>query len=124
MVEARLEKLGLRARPGRDFELVNPNSDPRFRDYWRLYHNLMERKGVTVEVAKREMIRRTTLIGAFMVRQNEADAMLCGTSGESRHTPVLHRQCHRAAAGREAVRGDEHAAAAGAHGVHQPSVSV
>jgi malate dehydrogenase (oxaloacetate-decarboxylating)(NADP+) len=82
VVEARLEKLGLRARPGRDFELVNPNSDPRFRDYWRLYHNLMERKGVTVEVAKREMIRRTTLIGALMVRQNEADAMLCGTYGE------------------------------------------
>jgi malate dehydrogenase (oxaloacetate-decarboxylating)(NADP+) len=82
VVEARLEKLGLRARPGRDFDLVNPNSDPRFRDYWRLYHNLMERKGVTVEVAKREMIRRTTLIGALMVRQNEADAMLCGTYGE------------------------------------------
>jgi malate dehydrogenase (oxaloacetate-decarboxylating)(NADP+) len=82
VVEARLEKLGLRARPGRDFDLINPNSDPRFRDYWRLYHNLMERKGVTVEVAKREMIRRTTLIGALMVRQNEADAMLCGTYGE------------------------------------------
>jgi malate dehydrogenase (oxaloacetate-decarboxylating)(NADP+) len=82
VVEARLDKLGLRARPGRDFELVNPNSDPRFRDYWRLYHNLMERKGVTVEVAKREVIRRTTLIGALMVRQNEADAMLCGTYGE------------------------------------------
>jgi malate dehydrogenase (oxaloacetate-decarboxylating)(NADP+) len=82
VVVARLEKLGLRARPGREFELVNPNSDPRFRDYWQLYHNLMERKGVTVEVAKREVIRRTTLIGALMVRQNEADAMLCGTYGE------------------------------------------
>jgi malate dehydrogenase (oxaloacetate-decarboxylating)(NADP+) len=82
VVQVRLEKLGLRARPGRDFELVNPNNDPRFRDYWRLYHNLMERKGVTVEVAKREVIRRTTLIGALMVRQNEADAMLCGTYGE------------------------------------------
>ncbi len=82
VVEPRLEKLGLRARPGRDFELINPNSDPRFRDYWQLYHNLMERKGVTVEVAKREVIRRTTLIGALMVRQNDADAMLCGTYGE------------------------------------------
>jgi malate dehydrogenase (oxaloacetate-decarboxylating)(NADP+) len=88
VVEARLEKLGLRARPGRDFELVNPNSDPRFRDYWQLYYNLMERKGVTVEVAKREVIRRTTLIGALMVRQNEADAMLCGTYGE--HNTHLH----------------------------------
>jgi malate dehydrogenase (oxaloacetate-decarboxylating)(NADP+) len=82
VIEARLEKLGLRARPGRDFELVNPNSDPRFRDYWQLYHNLMERKGVTPAVARREVIRRTTLIGALMVRQNEADAMLCGTYGE------------------------------------------
>jgi malate dehydrogenase (oxaloacetate-decarboxylating)(NADP+) len=82
VIEARLQKLGLRARPGRDFEVINPNNDPRFRDYWQLYHNLMERKGVTPEVAKREVIRRTTLIGALMVRQNEADAMLCGTYGE------------------------------------------
>ena len=82
MIEARLQKLGLRLRPGRDFEIVNPDSDPRFRDYWRLYHDLMQRKGVSVEVAKREVIRRTTLIGALMVRQSEADAMLCGTYGE------------------------------------------
>ena len=82
VVLPRLEKLGLRVRPGRDFELINPNSDPRFRDYWQLYHGLMERKGVSVEVAKREVIRRPTLIGALMVRQNEADAMLCGTYGK------------------------------------------
>jgi malate dehydrogenase (oxaloacetate-decarboxylating)(NADP+) len=82
VVTARLEKAGLRMQPGRDFELINPNSDPRFRDYWRLYHSIMERKGVSVEVAKREVIRRTTLIGALMVRQGEADAMLCGTYGE------------------------------------------
>ncbi|HTS52536.1 MAG TPA: NADP-dependent malic enzyme [Burkholderiales bacterium] len=82
VVNPRLEKLGLRVRPGRDFELVNPNSDPRFPGYWQLYHNLMQRKGVSVEVAKREVIRRPTLIGALMVRQNEADAMLCGTYGE------------------------------------------
>jgi malate dehydrogenase (oxaloacetate-decarboxylating)(NADP+) len=82
VVSARLEQLGLRVQPGRDFELVNPNSDPRFPDYWKLYHGLMQRKGVSVELAKREVIRRTTLIGALMVRQNEADAMLCGTYGE------------------------------------------
>ena len=82
IVTARLEKLGLRVRPGRDFELVNPNSDPRFGDYWRRYHDLMQRKGVSVEVAKREVIRRTTLIAALMVRQNDADALLCGTYGE------------------------------------------
>jgi malate dehydrogenase (oxaloacetate-decarboxylating)(NADP+) len=82
VVQPRLEKLGLRIRPGTDFELVNPNSDPRFRDYWQLYHGLTQRKGVSVEVAKREVIRRTTLIGALMVRQNEADAMICGTYGK------------------------------------------
>jgi len=82
VVAGRLDKLGLRVRPGADFELVNPNDDPRFRDYWRLYHNLMERKGVSVEVAKREVIRRATLIGALMVRQSAADALLCGTYGE------------------------------------------
>jgi malate dehydrogenase (oxaloacetate-decarboxylating)(NADP+) len=82
VVQGRLEKLGSRMQPGRDFELVNPNSDPRFRDYWQLYHDIMQRRGVSVEVAKREVIRRSTLIGALMVRQNEADALLCGTYGE------------------------------------------
>ena len=82
VVQGRLEKLGLRLRPGRDFELINPNSDPRFRDYWLLYHEIMQRKGVSVAVAKREVIRRPTLIGALMVRQGAADAMLCGTYGE------------------------------------------
>ena len=82
VVNPRLEKLGLRVRPGKDFELVNPNSDPRFPDYWQLYYDLMQRKGVSVEVAKREVIRRTTLIGALMVKQGDADAMICGTYGE------------------------------------------
>jgi malate dehydrogenase (oxaloacetate-decarboxylating)(NADP+) len=82
VVQGRLEKLGSRMQPGREFELVNPNSDPRFRDYWQLYHDIMQRRGVSVEVAKREVIRRSTLIGALMVRQNEADALLCGTYGE------------------------------------------
>jgi malate dehydrogenase (oxaloacetate-decarboxylating)(NADP+) len=81
VVNARIEKAGLRIQPDKDFELVNPNSDPRFREYWRLYYDLMMRKGVSEEVAKREVIRRTTLIGALMVRQGEADALLCGTYG-------------------------------------------
>jgi malate dehydrogenase (oxaloacetate-decarboxylating)(NADP+) len=90
VVQPRLEKLGLRVRPGVDFDLINPNNDPRFRDYWQLYHGIMERKGVSVEVAKREVIRRPTLIGALMLRQNEADAMLCGTYGEhSTHLSYL-----------------------------------
>ncbi|HWQ37766.1 MAG TPA: NADP-dependent malic enzyme [Burkholderiales bacterium] len=79
VLNPRIEKYGLRLRPGRDFELVNPNSDPRFRDYWQEYYGIMQRKGVTVEYAKREVTRRTTLIGALMVRRGDADAMLCGT---------------------------------------------
>ena len=82
VVNARIAKAGLRVEAGKDFDLVNPDSDPRFRDYWQLYYNLMMRKGVSVEVAKREVIRRTTLIGALMVRQGEADALICGTYGE------------------------------------------
>ena len=76
----RIEKFGLRIRPGKDFEIVNPNSDPRFRDYWQEYYALVQRKGISVEYAKREVTRRTTLIGALMVRRGDADAMLCGTN--------------------------------------------
>ncbi len=75
----RIEKFGLRIRPERDFDIVNPNSDPRFTDYWQEYYALTERKGVSVEYAKREVTRRTTLIGALMVRRGDADAMICGT---------------------------------------------
>ncbi len=79
VVTPRIERFGLRLRPGRDFELVNPNSDPRFRDYWQDYYDLVQRKGVSVEYAKREVTRRPTLIGALMVRRGDADAMICGT---------------------------------------------
>ena len=82
VLNPRIEKFGLRIRPGRDFEMVNPNSDPRFRDYWQEYYTLVQRKGVSVEYAKREVTRRTTLIGSLMVRRGDADAMLCGTIAE------------------------------------------
>jgi malate dehydrogenase (oxaloacetate-decarboxylating)(NADP+) len=82
VLNPRIEKFGLRIRPGSDFEMVNPNSDPRFRDYWEEYYALVQRKGVSVEYAKREVMRRTTLIGALMVRRGDADAMLCGTIAE------------------------------------------
>jgi malate dehydrogenase (oxaloacetate-decarboxylating)(NADP+) len=62
--------------------MVNPNSDPRFRDYWQEYYALVQRKGVSMEYARREVTRRTTLIGALMVRRGDADAMLCGTIAE------------------------------------------
>jgi len=82
VLNPRIEKFGLRIRPGRDFEMVNPNSDPRFRDYWQEYYALVQRKGVSMEYARREVTRRTTLIGALMVRRGDADAMLCGTIAE------------------------------------------
>jgi malate dehydrogenase (oxaloacetate-decarboxylating)(NADP+) len=82
VVVPRLERHGLRIRPGADFELVNPNSDPRYRTYWQTYHGLMQRKGVSVELAKRDVMRRMTLIGALMVRLGDADAMICGTYGQ------------------------------------------
>jgi malate dehydrogenase (oxaloacetate-decarboxylating)(NADP+) len=82
VLEPRIERFGLRIRAGKDFDLVNPNSDPRYRTYWSTYYELMQRKGVSVEVAKRDVIRRTTLIGALMVRLGDADAMICGTYGQ------------------------------------------
>jgi malate dehydrogenase (oxaloacetate-decarboxylating)(NADP+) len=81
VVEQRLERLGLRVRPGREFELVNPESDPRYRDYWSTYQQLSGRRGVTPEYARVEMRRHSTLIGAMLIHKGEADAMLCGTFG-------------------------------------------
>jgi malate dehydrogenase (oxaloacetate-decarboxylating)(NADP+) len=81
VIEQRLERLGLRVRPGREFELVNPESDPRYRDYWNTYHQITARKGVTPDFARIEMRRTQTLIGAMLMRKGEADGMLCGTSG-------------------------------------------
>lgn len=79
------ERFGLRIRPGTDFELVNQDSDPRYRELWTHYHQLMERQGVSVESAKREVLRRTTLIGALMLKFGWADGMICGISGRHMH---------------------------------------
>jgi malate dehydrogenase (oxaloacetate-decarboxylating)(NADP+) len=81
VIEQRLERLGLRVRAGKEFELVNPEFDTRYRDYWSTYHQIAERKGVTPEYARIEMRRNTTLIATMMVHKGEADAVLCGTLG-------------------------------------------
>lgn len=81
VIDMRIEKLGLRIRPGVDFELVNNENDPRYREYWNEYYQLRKRHGVSQEFAKREVRRKTTLIGALMMRRGEADAMVCGTYG-------------------------------------------
>ena len=81
VVEKTIARHGLRIRAGEHFELVNLDSDPRYKEFWQDYYSLTSRKGISVEYAKREMRRRTTLIGAMLVRRNFADAMLCGTFG-------------------------------------------
>ena len=81
VIERRIERNGLRIRPGTDFELVNPESDPRYREYWTEYHRLAERSGVTQQFAQTEMRRRHTLIGAMMIHRGEADGMVCGAVG-------------------------------------------
>lgn len=81
VIEMRLERLGLRMRPGVDFELTNINSDPRFDEYWQQYHAMTERRGVTPDAAKNLLRSRPTLIGAVMVKRGEADAMICGVVG-------------------------------------------
>ena len=88
VIEQRLERLGLRIKPGKDLELVNPEFDPRYRDYWSTYHQLTERQGVSPEYARAQMRRNQTLIGAMLIRKGEADCMLCGTFGV--HSEHLH----------------------------------
>ncbi|GGY28608.1 NADP-dependent malic enzyme [Paludibacterium paludis] len=84
VIQKRIEKLGLHLEAGKDFELVNNESDPRFNVYWQEYYALMQRKGVSQEQARRRVIGNTTLIGALMVRRGDADAMICGTYGTYR----------------------------------------
>ena len=81
MIETRIERYGLRLKLGRDAECVNVLDDPRYRDTWSEYYQLTKRKGVTRSLAQAEIRTRTTLIGAMLVRNRDADAMLCGTVG-------------------------------------------
>lgn len=81
VVMQRIERYGLRMRPEVDFELVNQDSDPRFKELWMDYHALMERRGVSVEYAKKEVRRRTTLIGALMLKLGYGDGLICGIFG-------------------------------------------
>ncbi|UYU30974.1 NADP-dependent oxaloacetate-decarboxylating malate dehydrogenase [Siccibacter colletis] len=82
VIEMRIQKLGLQIKPGVDFEIVNNESDPRFKEYWNEYYNIMKRRGVTQEQAQRAVIGNTTVIGAIMVHRGEADALICGTIGD------------------------------------------
>jgi malate dehydrogenase (oxaloacetate-decarboxylating)(NADP+) len=86
VIAQRIEKFGLRLAAGTDYDLVNTENDHRYRDYWQTYHRMTERKGVTAQLAKIEMRRRLTLIGAMLLKTGEVDGMLCGTWG----TTALH----------------------------------
>jgi malate dehydrogenase (oxaloacetate-decarboxylating)(NADP+) len=81
VIAQRIEKFGLRLKEGRDYEVVNVENDHRYRDFWQTYHAMTDRKGITVQMAKIEMRRRLTLIGAMMLHKGFVDGMLCGTWG-------------------------------------------
>ena len=83
VITARIEKHGLRLKPGVDCEIVNIDDDPRYRDFWQTYHRLTDRKGVTEQFAKIEMRRRLTLIASMLLHKGEVDGLICGTWGST-----------------------------------------
>ncbi len=88
VIERRIERFGLRIAPGKEFEIINPEWDERYKDYWTEYYRLTQRRGVSEAYAQIEMRRRLTLIGAMAIHRGDADGMLCGTFG----THQLHRE--------------------------------
>ncbi len=82
VIAARIEKAGLRMRLGAEVQNVNPEDDPRFRQYWEAYHRLMKRNGVSPETAKATVRRSNTVIGSLMVALKDADALICGLAGD------------------------------------------
>ena len=81
VIEKRIQRFGLRLQQGRDYDVVNVEDDPRYREFWQTYHRLTERRGITVQMAKIEMRRRLTLIGCMLLHKGDVDGMLCGTWG-------------------------------------------
>ena len=98
VIEKRIERFGLRMKPGVDFEVINPEQDERYREYWMEYFKLTARRGVSLQYAKVEMRRRLTLIGAMMIHKGHADGMICGTFG----THALHVEYIERVIGRRA----------------------
>jgi malate dehydrogenase (oxaloacetate-decarboxylating)(NADP+) len=107
VIAERIVKFGLRLKEGLDYEVVNVEQDHRYRDFWQTYHRMTERKGVTVQVAKIEMRRRLTLIGAMLLHKGDVDGLICGTWG----TTALHLHYLDQVIGKRANPGDP------AHGV-------
>jgi len=83
IIARRIETFGLRLKEGQDYDVVNVEQDHRYRDFWQTYHRMTERKGVTQQLAKIEMRRRLTLIGAMLLHKGEVDGLICGTWGST-----------------------------------------
>ena len=83
VIAERIEKFGLRLKEGVDYQVVNVEHDHRYRDFWQTYHRMTERKGITVQVAKIEMRRRLSLIGAMLLHKGDVDGLICGTWGRT-----------------------------------------
>ena len=88
IIAQRIEKFGLRLKEELDYDVVNVEQDSRYRDFWQTYHRMAERQGVTVQMAKIEMRRRLTLIGAMLLHKGDVDGLICGTWG----TTAMHLQ--------------------------------
>jgi malate dehydrogenase (oxaloacetate-decarboxylating)(NADP+) len=83
VIAERIEKFGLRLKEGVDYQVVNVEQDHRYRDFWQTYHRMTERKGMTMQVAKIEMRRRLSLIGAMLLHKGDVDGLICGTWGRT-----------------------------------------
>ena len=85
VIAQRIEKFGLRLKEELDYDVVNVEQDLRYRDFWQTYHRMMERRGVTVQIAKIEMRRRLTLIAGMLLHKGDVDGLICGTWGNTAH---------------------------------------
>lgn len=85
IIARRIEQFGLRLKEELDYDVVNVEQDHRYRDFWQTYHRMMERRGVTVQMAKIEMRRRLTLIAGMLLHKGDVDGLICGTWGTTAH---------------------------------------
>jgi len=86
VIARRVEQFGLRLKEGIDYQVVNVENDPRYRDFWQTYWKMTERKGVTQQLAKIDMRRRLSLLGTMLLHKGEVDGLICGTWS----TPEVH----------------------------------